>query len=234
MVYRRPTRFRPRRRFRRRFRRPGAVARRIVRVPRRRFGGPRFPFGNTFRTALTYTQTLTLSGSWIRRQQFRGNGPYDPDASGVGAQPNGFDQLTPTLYAKHRCHGSRITVTYINNGTLPTEVVLLPTTNASAYPTLSDARSAPGAHYRVLAPVGSTAPTTLTAYNRTGNALGLNQGSILYDDVYLCGSTELPGNQFWWDIYTAPTDGVTASNVTITVKITYYLTFSQRVLLNLS
>ena len=41
---------------------------------------------------------------------FRGNSLYDPDATGIGVQPYGFDQVCPTFFNNYNVRSSKITV----------------------------------------------------------------------------------------------------------------------------
>lgn len=41
---------------------------------------------------------------------FRGNSLHDPDYTGAGVQPYGYDQVVPTFFSNYRCPSSKITI----------------------------------------------------------------------------------------------------------------------------
>lgn len=91
---------------------------------------------------MRYYQTINLDiglGGTIASQVFRASSLFDPDYSGVGAQPRGFDQLM-TLYDHYVVIGSKITVmaTPAGKTTYPVCFGII----------LSDSQTAPGSNSR--------------------------------------------------------------------------------------
>lgn len=93
---------------------------------------PLFP--PRYRASLRYADTITLSStsgavaSWV----FAANGLYDPDITGTGHQPAGFDQMM--LSYEHYCvTKARISATFHNNTTSVFPTVGL-SVNAAATP----------------------------------------------------------------------------------------------------
>lgn len=64
------------------------------------------PWGSWKRASLEYVQLFlpTVAGLGVLDQVFRANSLFDPDRTGAGTQPRGFDQFTP-LYARYRVLG---------------------------------------------------------------------------------------------------------------------------------
>jgi hypothetical protein len=64
-----------------------------------------------FRTVLRYSQRIVINNNigLPNSYLFVGNSVFDPDFSGTGSQPLGFDQLAG-LYSRYRVLGSTITV----------------------------------------------------------------------------------------------------------------------------
>lgn len=61
--------------------------------------------------------TLTTTGlAPVAYQTFRGNGPYDPDQTGAGLQPVGYDQWSQ-FYKRQRILGSKIRIQFLSEGT---------------------------------------------------------------------------------------------------------------------
>lgn len=69
----------------------------------------RSPFPRMYTTKLRYSEHITLDPgvATIATHQFSCNGLYDPNVSGGGHQPYGFDQLTP-LYDHYTVIGAKI------------------------------------------------------------------------------------------------------------------------------
>lgn len=80
-------------------------------VPRNRFG----VVGSSMRTTFKWCQQTSINPGIgaIADKVFRANDLYDPDYTGVGHQPYGFDQLM-TLYSHYTVLGSKIKVVFMN------------------------------------------------------------------------------------------------------------------------
>ena len=84
----------------------------------------RYILGKTQRGTLRYAEKVTITsppvegaiGTWV----FSANGCYDPNNSGTGHQPRGFDQIMP-LYDHYTVLSSKIQVRFANDsvGTRP-------------------------------------------------------------------------------------------------------------------
>lgn len=75
----------------------------------------RAPLPTKFATKMRYNQSVVLSptaASTPALHVFRANSLYDPDYTGIGHQPRGFDQLM-ALYDHFVVVGAKITVTFI-------------------------------------------------------------------------------------------------------------------------
>ena len=105
---------------------------------------------------MKYSQTFTISSALGAVQRFNLNNIYDPDRTGVGHQPYGYDQLG-AIYNRYRviaCHWA-INV-YPSTGTAPVRVAALPSNEEVINTTLSDACEDPRAKWMVQVP-GATA-----------------------------------------------------------------------------
>lgn len=96
--------------YRRKSRRSNRKSRRISRIPQGAFP--------TLRIAkLKYCEQITMNpgiGSWAS-YLFRANSCFDPNATGTGHQPMGFDQWS-ALYTHYTVLASKITVRFGYNG----------------------------------------------------------------------------------------------------------------------
>lgn len=101
--------------FRRRRRRKACLTRKTV-SPRsylQNYGVPQ-----KSRRKLTYSETINLTSSSgvLSNYVFTGNGLFDPNATGTGHQPYGYDQLS-IIYNNYRVIGAKCHVDIVNNGT---------------------------------------------------------------------------------------------------------------------
>lgn len=65
-----------------------------------------------------YAQTLTGTAGVMAARVYTANGVFDPDTTGVGHQPIGFDQVI-AAYNHYSVIRAKITVTFLNNGDSP-------------------------------------------------------------------------------------------------------------------
>ncbi len=104
----------------------------------------RFPVSPRLRCKLRYADTFSLGGvTGIQDQQMNLNSLYDPDRSGTGHQPRGFDQLA-ALYSRYRVYS----VKYHVVGTLTTAndalvAGVFPSNSGAAATALADFAEAP-------------------------------------------------------------------------------------------
>lgn len=84
----------------------------MVKVPKNRLAFPQ-----SMKTKLRYTERVefTPGGTSVQQQQYRGNGVFDPNATGLGHQPRGFDQFME-IYQKFTVLGSTCTVQFMYEG----------------------------------------------------------------------------------------------------------------------
>lgn len=88
---------------------------------RRNFMGVgKSPLPNQFASKLRYCDQLSLNAGagTTATQLYRANGLYDPDVTGAGNQPRGWDQMI-ALYNHAIVIGSKITVQWSNTSTVP-------------------------------------------------------------------------------------------------------------------
>lgn len=85
------------------------------------------PFGKKFYTKLRYSESHTIpaatTANFASSYKMRLNSLFDPNYTGAGHQPRGFDQLM-TIYEKYTVVGAKITVCYITTSTNPSVVGL--------------------------------------------------------------------------------------------------------------
>lgn len=86
-----------------------------------RTSGPRYgPFSKSYQTNLVYAGTFSLNPTLGATgvHTFKCNDLYDPDNTGLGHQPYGFDELM-AIYQHWTVLGAKITLTTASNQTIP-------------------------------------------------------------------------------------------------------------------
>lgn len=223
----RRTAFKRRRTFAKRFNRPSAIKVRQTLITDEAYVKLKYHTQQTLNTTGKYD-------NWV----MTGNNMYDPDLTGVGHQPTGFDQYS-AFYNKYLVYASKIKVTYQNNlsGTM-SNLYLIPSDTAA--PTwFGDANYDPADQPDVKS-------TIMQGYS-------INQGASngvlkhfyttkkIWEDKFLdqndygATTTSGPSKQWYWFIYNTVyqfNGGGISSNITFSttldIKVTYYAKFFDR------
>jgi hypothetical protein len=168
-----------------------------------------FPvFGSVYRTKLHYYEPQLTAGNSVAglatNYFFSANGCFDPNITGVGHQPIGFDQIM-LFYEQYTVVSSKATVTTDNRGTTPcrTALYLSPDITSITDPIriMENGLIATGINY-----IGNAyreaiqldlSCSVFNYFGRTANARGL------VDDVTLSGSSAAnPSEQVYYAVST--------------------------------
>lgn len=169
-------------------------------------------------------------------QVYRGGSMYDPDYTGTGHQPLGFDQIM-ALYSNFRVKASKIIVRTVDNGTAPSAVQheqsIVPTSNPTDLVTTDPeaCKELPYAKWRIV--------TTHTGRGSTVQSSYMTQQKIvarkLEDSIFYGSATADATSAFAWHINGQVIDeSTTMANVYVYVTIIYYAEFSNRKVLGQS
>ncbi len=155
-----------------------------------------------------------------------GNSCFDPDKTGVGHQPLGFDQFVG-FYNRYRVHKSEITVELIS-ATLGCHIVVTPTTTSSAPPDLTTALESP---YTMSMPISSSVfKNVKTRKISTRKIWGMH--SITQDDLYQAVYSADPVRLWLWKMMAETLDGASSATVRVNIRVTYYVEFFERSVLS--
>lgn len=156
---------------------------------------------------------------------FSMNSMFDPNTSGAGLQPVGFDQWV-TMYSYYQVYGSSCKVEAIN---LDTDagflLCLYPSVanNPKGYGTASEQK------YARTTFIGSrnagTARRVLKSYMSPMRITGQNTSSLNYGSI----ATASPNAQRFWICSGISADGITFPNPVLNFTITYYAKFYHRI-----
>lgn len=203
---------------------------------------PRAIVPTAVRVPLSFTRrtSMTTAGGSTATQVFTGNGLFDPDVTGVGGQPLGYDQWS-AFYSRYRCLASSIEV----NATTPDittndqgiiSLVVVPSTLSSVFTDIDAAASSPYGKLRIVNGLsGGAGPfRPISSLMETDVIMGVPKAAVLSDDTLQSVTTSNPANPWYWHIVGQNTDGAAGVVIQLTVKLTYLVDFFDMSLLSQS
>ncbi len=170
---------------------------------------------------LPYYQDFTDStGTFAISQQFRMNSLFDPDLTGGGHQPMGFDQWAG-LYQSYTVLGAMVSINAVNtSGTA--EMIITPNNSTTGASTADEQREMKWSRSFYI-----PANQQVKVFNQYYDIKKL-QGirDMVGDDQYRTDITTNPGDTQALQISTRHIDGSTAIGLSYRVKILFYCYFS--------
>lgn len=181
------------------------------------------PVADQQRIVFRYMDNKALtSGASSATHKFRGNSLFDPDWSGAGGQPFGYDQWS-AFYKKYMVYGMKWKLTFINESALNQVLcVVLPKNESNNIASMNLAKERPFSKNVTLGVEGSGKNIrTLSGYMSTKKIFGLpklTQGDLDYSALT---STD-PLLPWFLHIYTQATDRASSATTRIEIELTYY------------
>jgi hypothetical protein len=192
---------------------------------------------DSVRMTLPYEETLlpTTASAGLYLYQYRGNSVFDPNYTGTGGQPAGFD-VWAQFYNEYVVLSSRMEVEVIGATSGTVEYVTYPSYNTSAPSNSEDASARPYAERHIVAAVGNAVKSTLASSMSTAQLLGVREEAVIDDDAYGATTGTSPGaNEVWyWNIVAQNINNSNTLADVVRVRILYDVMFHDRVQLNLS
>lgn len=228
--YRRRRPMRRRRTYRRRARNSATRSSMISAVTRVNKG----PLGKMFKMSLPYVEPQSVLNPGLGGipvfHYFSANGLYDPNITGGGHQPLGFDQVMP-MYDHYTVIASKITVTFFNDDATNKQVVGIRLSDQASLPVTADVGN--------LMENGGGKYAWLNTKGNNGDMVTLTLGcspkkfftKTLNDDTYKGSVSSNPADQVYFQIWTAPLTSVDSGLVYFNVRIDYIALFSEPKLL---
>lgn len=169
---------------------------------------------------------------------YRGNSLFDPDLTGTGGQPLGFDQWA-AFYASYTVLASECKVTSMLNGSVaPNNLIhgVVPTLFSNALGTGEQER-ADEFPYSKHAPVAignvGLGQGVIKNYMTTNKMWGVVRPAVQIADSFSALVTTNPVSGWFWHVYNYVPGSATNSLIQ-EVELTYYCVFESRVPLNTS
>lgn len=188
----------------------------------------RTPMPTKLRTKLKYCEQNTLNpgaGGTQANMTFSANGLYDPNITGSGHQPRGFDQIME-MYDHYVCVASSIKVWFANNDTYNPQLVSIVLQDNTT--TSTDVINNLESGYRVYTALGSIGNGAAVKKLKYGCNLGkfLGRKNVL-SDPELKGSTAAnPTEGAYYVVSVAPlVSGVDSDYVALCAEIIYDVYF---------
>lgn len=182
---------------------------------------------------LTYATSYTISSGLQFDKIMSGNGLFDPDVSGTGHQPLGFDEWM-ALYDRYRVLASTCTVTTINNTASAgnnIQTTLIPTNQQTAIANDDEAEELPDSTENTAGVSTGPAEDTVSRSMQTSYMVGVP--NIRYSTEYSGTNSANPVQQWYWRVFHA---SVNASAITafVNINIKYTVEFYQKRMLSQS
>lgn len=164
---------------------------------------------------------------------FRGNSLFDPDYTATGHQPMGYDQLTQ-LYSNYIVFGSRITIKFMNLGTVPLRCYIIPSNLSSTFTDSLIPEETPYSKRAICTSINAGGVCSITNYMTTRKMFGVSKVQDFMDNFYSATSTN-PVNTWYWQVFIQSTNGSLGTNmVSLDVQLQYYCEFDNKVMLSAS
>lgn len=198
------------------------------------------PFGRKMYTKLKYNEAVTISAAAVAGfatgYQYRLNSLYDPNLSGVGHQPRGYDELM-AIFEKYTVVNAKITATFIQDTTVPSVCGIRLADGTTSI--LTDKKTAienGGCRWKYMGSANGGQARTTVSWN-VNMKKHKNLKSIVGNDDYTLNATSSPANedQVLAEIFVAPVSSADShGRVLVDVTIEYAGVFTEPKVLNQS
>lgn len=189
-----------------------------------------FPFGKSRTCKLRYAESININpGAGVAGQYiFSCNSLYDPNVSGTGHQPYGFDQLM-ALYNHYTVTGARCRVTMIGTDNLVYTLGIKLSDSSSLSSTVPDSLlEQPGFKKKIVSYANAIGRNYITCnFSCKKFFRHPSKNFILSDDTLSGTSSTNPVEQAYFIIVLAPAIALQdLANCTLQVEIDYVATFT--------
>lgn len=185
-----------------------------------------------YREQLSWTQAAGNLGDNV----YRGNSLFDPDLTGTGGQPLGFDQWS-AFYGSYTVLGSSIDVSSQMNSGPPQQakVILVPTNLSTAFGAGEQERAEESPYAKsqdIVMGAAGVGQGRIKSYMSTAKMEGVVRPAVQIADSFSALTTANPTAPWFWHVCNYTTGG--QQSLIQQVVITYYCVFEGRMQLALS
>lgn len=210
---------------------PRSISSRFIR-PMGLNGGPMpMRFYTRFRYSERFNINNSGSASSLASARINLNSLFDPNNSGVGHQPRGFDELCPVFYQKYRVYGCRVSVEPLvtSTGTFGGRMLFgwQPITNTTTLVTTQEeARECIGS--KVWTVSNNTRPPKFVKYFDCASVCGYPKSSYRGDDETAALYNQNPEILSRLHLFVGSPDDTTAVSAVLNVELTFYCVLFER------
>lgn len=210
---------------------PSAISTRLSR-PIGLNGGP-LPL--RFYTRFRYSERFNINNSGAPSQlasiRLNLNSLFDPNSSGIGHQPRGYDQLCPTFYQKYRVFGCKVRVEphVTSTGAFGGRMLFgwqALSGSTSEVSTQTEARECIGT--RVWTVSNNTKPPVFSKYYDCATTAGFPKASYRADDETEADYNQNPVQLSRLHVFVGSPDDTMAVSAVLNVEMTFYCVLFQR------
>jgi len=189
------------------------------------------PVAQRMRTVLRYSETVQRSGLSTYDYLWRLNSLFDPNQTGTGHQPKGFDQLA-AFYQRYRVYRVRWEVMcWHSNSAVASHLIVVPTNSATTYTDAADAIEAVFAKHTICT---LYEPKKLTGVVDLAKLNGKTHVAYAADDTTQALVSASPTEVLDLHVFSEALDGSTTILVYHTVTLQFDVEFSDPVQLGQS
>lgn len=179
------------------------------------------PVPSKFICKMKYVQPFDIDPV-TQQHKFNLNSLFDPDRTGLGHQPYGFDQLS-TLYEKYRVLSASWVINGINTGDAQraVRIAAIPHNDNFTFPDMNLAMESPRCRYIIQGAQGSDLKT-LKGWSSMNSIVGRTRAEYTADDKYGSSFTANPSELVLLTIMGSDLDnsGSVSISCTITLEFT--------------
>lgn len=165
--------------------------------------------------SMRYADEIQYTGTPAYTHSFRANSLFDPDYTGTGHQPMGFDQWS-NFYSKYRVRSITVELHACSTGTQPVTMAFCVENDNTVSSNPSEVAERNSGDYRVIAQSGQQPVVFKKTYNMEDIA-----GQSIEDEEYAALVTANPAKPWFWNLSVAAMDGSSAIAGHFLIVITY-------------
>lgn len=185
-------------------------------------GSPNNPLATKILSKQVYvdTQTLQPTTAVAGVRVYSLNGLYDPDITGTGHQPRGFDQLA-SLYNHYVVIGAKVSCSFTNSDSVNPQIVgLAIRASSNAEADWNDYVEQGHCQYRMISDAGGSRDTTTLGISGSP-AKYLGRSKVMSDPALKGDASANPTEQFYLHVFGAAVDGADSQGIRTILKIEY-------------
>lgn len=206
---------------------------RPARPPTTGHNSSNYPLAKSFRARLVYAQEIQLNpgAGTVASQVFSASSVYDPDNTGVGHQPYGFDQLCSTtgLYDQFIVLKAFIEVTTSSSQTSSPgfAAVQLCDTNSVTVNEPAQIAEQPLTVFKVIPALSAVNPIILKMSYDAAKFYGVSNSALLARTDLMGSFAGNPSENAFFQLHFAGLNGVDMNSQSFLVRITYDVVFQE-------